>query len=74
VDLEQQGGAAAVVGRIADQGEAAMVALTEAPGLELLGAEQLGEERHGRCGAQGSGFMVLGLADPVSGGTPPLAE
>jgi len=51
-----------------------MVALTEAPGLELLGAEQLGEERHGRCGAQGSGFMVLGLADPVSGGTPPLAE
>jgi len=67
VDLQEQSGATAVVGRIADQGEAAVVTLTEAPGLELLGAEQLGEERHGRCGSLGSGFMLLGLMDPVSG-------
>jgi hypothetical protein len=71
MDFEQQGGAATVVGRIADQGEAAVVALAEAPGLELLGAEQLGEERHGRCGNAGSGFMLLGLVDHVSGGSTP---
>jgi hypothetical protein len=44
-----------------------------APGLELLGAEQLGEERHRRCKPQESGFMVLGLADRVSGGAMAMA-
>ena len=48
-----------MVGRIADQGEATVVALSKTPGLELLRAEQLEEERHGRCESQGSGFMVL---------------
>jgi hypothetical protein len=51
-----------------------VVTLTEAPSLELLGAEQLGEERHGRCGSQGSGFMLLGLMDPVSGWAAAMAE
>jgi hypothetical protein len=74
MDLQQQGGAAAVVGRIADQGEAAVVALSEAPGLELLGAEQLGEERHDRCGLQGSRFIVLGLAEAVSVGVVAMAK
>jgi hypothetical protein len=48
-----------------------VVALREAPGLELVGAQQLGEKRHGRCRSQGAGFMVMGLADPVSGGSAP---
>ena len=63
-----------MVGRITDQGEPAVVTLSKAPRLELLGAEQLGEERHGRCEPQGSGFMVLGLADRVSGGAAAMAE
>ena len=50
-----------------------MVTLSKAPGLELLGAEQLGEERHGRCRRLKSGFMVLSLADRVSGGAMAMA-
>ena len=41
--------------------------------LELLGAEQLGEERHWRCKRLDSGFMVQGLADRVSGGAMAMA-
>lgn len=74
VNLEQQGGAAAVVGRIADQGETAVIVFTKTPGLELLGTEQLGEKRHGRCGSLESGPMLLGLVYRVSGGKPPIAE
>jgi hypothetical protein len=58
VDFEQQGGAAAVVGRITDQGEARQA-------WSCSGRSSWG--RRGIGAPQESGFMVLGLADRVSG-------
>ena len=63
-----EGGAIQVgvaVGWIADQGKAAVVALREAPRLELVGAQQLGEKRQGRCGSLGE-ILEANIRTPSS--------
>jgi hypothetical protein len=59
VDFEQQGGAAAVVGRITDQGVARQA-------WSCSGRSSWGRSGIGAANRK-SGFMVLGLADRTSG-------